>query len=185
MKKVLRGLRLIVYGLAGITVVAAALFSYFVYTPDPGMPHLSGTLTRSSMDVGGRSRTYVTYVPQGTGQDSPVVLVMHGAGESAARIRSETGYGFERLADERRFVVVYPNAYKGYWNACGSVREASESQVGADDVSFLTELVQKRAADIGFDARRAFAVGSSRGGFVAVPLARAAPSTLCFGVVVV
>src|SRR5436305_15116114 len=168
MKKVLRGLRLIVYGLAGITVVAAALFSYFVYTPDPGMPHLSGTVTRGSMKVGGLSRTYWTYVAPGTGKDSPVVLVMHGAGESAARIRSETGYGFERLADERHFVVVYPTAYEGYWNACGSVREASENQVGADDVSFLTELVQKLAGDIGVDPRRAFAVGSSRGGFMAI-----------------
>jgi polyhydroxybutyrate depolymerase len=82
MKRLLLALRLIAYGLAGITVFSAALFRYFVYTPDPGMPPLSGTLTRGSMDVGALSRTYVTYRPSGTSKDLPVVLVMHGAGEA-------------------------------------------------------------------------------------------------------
>ena len=49
--------------------------------------------------------------------------------------------------------------------------------MGADDVSFLTELVQKVAGDIGVDPRRAFAVGSSRGGFMAIRLALEAPSS--------
>jgi len=64
------------------------------------------------MKVGGLTRTYRTYVPQGLAKGAPLVVVMHGAGENGARIRIETGCGFERLADEHGFAVVYPNAYE-------------------------------------------------------------------------
>jgi poly(3-hydroxybutyrate) depolymerase len=63
--------------------------------------------------VGELKRTYLTYVPQGLAKGSPLVVVMHGSGESGAQMRIETGYGFERLADQRGFAVVYPNAYEG------------------------------------------------------------------------
>jgi poly(3-hydroxybutyrate) depolymerase len=48
-------------------------------------------------------------------------VVMHGSGQNGAQTRKWTGYGFERLADERGFAVVYPNGYEGYWNACNIV----------------------------------------------------------------
>lgn len=161
--------------LAGVVGLAAILFGYFVYTPSPAMPHLSGTLTRASVDVGGLSRTYLTYVPRGAGRGSPVVLVLHGAGESGAQIRIETGYGFDRIADEQHFVV-YPNAFKGYWNACWTREDVSENQIPPDDVEFLGEVVRKLVREVGVDPLRAFAAGSSRGGFMAFRLALEAPS---------
>ena len=42
----------------------------------------------------------------GTRKGAPLVVVMHGAGENGALIRIETGYEFERLADEHGFAVV-------------------------------------------------------------------------------
>ncbi len=72
------------------------------------------TFTKGTIEVGGLKRTYLTYVPRGMAKEGPLVVVMHGSGENGARIRIETGYGFERLADERSFAVAYPdgNSYR-------------------------------------------------------------------------
>jgi polyhydroxybutyrate depolymerase len=172
-----RILRFCLYALLAIVASVVALFGYFVYTPAPEKPHLSGTLTRGALDVDGTTRTYLTYVPGGTAKGVPVVLVMHGSGESGARIRAETGYGFDRLADEHHFVVVYPDAAgNGDWNACGTVGDDRSNARSVDDVRFLTGVVRKLAIEIGVDPNRAFAAGSSRGGFMAFRLALEAPS---------
>jgi polyhydroxybutyrate depolymerase len=94
-----RVLRCVFWGLIGFVAMGAtlgALLAYFGYSPAPEVPRLSGTLTRGNMTVAGLKRTYRTYVPQGLAKGAPLVLVMHGAGENGARIRIETGYGFER-----------------------------------------------------------------------------------------
>ena len=131
-------------GVVGLFGVLAALFAYFVYSPAPEIPQLSGTLTRGTMTVGGLNRTYRTYVPRGLAKGAPLVVVMHGAGENGARIRIETGYGFDRLADEHGFAVAYPNAYEGYWDACTRVGDVTANGLNIDDVGFLTRRVIHR-----------------------------------------
>jgi polyhydroxybutyrate depolymerase len=178
MKKVLRVLRFCLLSLLVIVGLGGALFGYFAYSAAPEIPPLSGTLAKGSIDTGGLRRTYTTYVPRGLPKGSPLVVVMHGSGENAARIRIETGYGFDRLADKHGFAVVYPNAHAhgGDWNACGTVGDASAEGPGIDDVGFLIGVVDKLATEIGIDRGRMFAVGSSRGGFMAFRLALEGPS---------
>ena len=174
-----RFLRFVLWGLIGVVAlvgVLGALLGYFGYSPAPEVPRLSGTLTRGTMTVGGLKRTYRTYVPRGLAKGAPLVVVMHGAGENGARMRVETGYGFERLADEHAFAVVYPNAYEGYWDVCNIVGDVSANGLNIDDVGFLTGMVDKLVSEIGVDPGRVFAAGSSRGGFMAFRLALEAPS---------
>jgi polyhydroxybutyrate depolymerase len=174
-----RVLRVFLWGAAvivALVVVVAALFAFLVYTPASEVPSLSGTLTRGTMTVSGLKRTYRTYVPRGLAKGAPLVVVMHGAGENGARMRIETGYGFERLADEHGFAVVYPNAYEGYWDVCTVAEDVSANGRNVDDVGFLTGMIDKLAGEIGVDPRRVFAAGSSRGGFMAFRLALEAPT---------
>jgi nitrate reductase NapE component len=131
-------LRFVLWGLISVVALGGALFGYFVYSPAPEVPRLSGTLTKGTIEVGGLKRTYLTYVPRGLAKGAPLVMVMHGSDENGARIRIETGYGFERLADERGFAVVYPDGYEGYWNACNIVGDYSANKLNIDDVGFLT-----------------------------------------------
>ena len=154
----------------------AALFGYFVYSPAPEVPQLSGKLTKGTLTVGGLTRTYRAYVPRGLARGAPLVVVMHGSGENGARIRIETGYGFERLADQRGFAVVYPDGFEGYWNACNIVGDYSANKLNIDDVGFLTGVVDNLVAEIGVDRGRVFAIGISRGGHMAFRLALEAPS---------
>src|SRR6266550_8630624 len=111
-----RVLRSFLWGLIVVVALAGALFGYFVYSPTPEVPRLSGRLVKGTIQVGGLKRTYLTYVPHGLTKGAALVVVMHGSGEDSAHMRIATGYGFERLADERSFVVVYPDGYDGFWN---------------------------------------------------------------------
>lgn len=171
MKGFLRFLRLCLYSLLGFVAIAAALFGYFIYSPDPEPPKLTGVLSKASIQVGGFERTYRSYVPHGLPKGAPMVIVMHGSGENATQIRIGTGYGFERLADQYGFVVVYPNSYTFDWNDCSKVGDFNVNGVGVDDVGFLGALVDKLVAEIGVDQNRVFASGVSSGGFMSIRLA--------------
>src|SRR5437867_3820686 len=176
MRRLLRFLLRALIAVVAFAVVLVALFVYFVYTPLSAVPRLSGTLTKGTITVAGLTRTYSTYVPLELPKGAPLVVVMHGAGENGARMRVETGYGFERLADEHGFAVVYPNAYEGYWDVCTIAEDVSANGLNIDDVGFLMRMVDKLVSEISIDPARVFAAGSSRGGFMAFRLALEAPS---------
>src|SRR5438445_2729298 len=151
MERVPRFLRFFLRGLIVVVALGGALVGYFVYSPAPEVPRLSGTLTKGTIAVGGLKRTYLTYVPRGLAKGAPLVLVMHGSGQNGAQTRKWTGYGFERLADERGFAVVYPDGYDGYWNACNIVGDYSANKLNIDDLGFLTGMVDKLVTEIGDD----------------------------------
>jgi polyhydroxybutyrate depolymerase len=176
MKRVLRFLRFCLLSLIVVVVLAGALFAYFIYSPDPELPRLSGTLAKGSIEVRGLKRTYLSYVPRGLAKGAPLLLVMHGSGENGARIRIETGYGFERLADEHGFAVVYPDSYSFDWNDCGKIGDYTENGREVDDVGLLVALADKLISEIGVDRNRVFATGVSAGGFMSLRLALEAPS---------
>jgi polyhydroxybutyrate depolymerase len=171
-----RVLRVFLWSLLVVAGLGGALFGYFVYSPAPEVPRLSGKLAEGTIQVGGLKRTYLTYVPHGLTKGAPLVVVMHGSGEHSGRMRIATGYGFERLADEHNFAVVYPNGYQGYWNACNIVGDYTANKLNVDDVGFLTAMVDKLITEIGIDPGRVFATGISRGGHMAFRLALEAPS---------
>jgi polyhydroxybutyrate depolymerase len=173
MKKILRNILL---SLLGFVVLIAALFAYFLYTPDPDMPQLSGELAKATIEVDGKQRTYRTYFPKGLPKGAPLVMVMHGSGQNGSQIRMETGYDFDRLADQFGFGVVYPSAGSFDWNDCSKVGDFKVDGQELDHVKFLTSLADKLIAENGFDAKRVFATGVSSGGFMSLRLAIEAPT---------
>ena len=176
MRKFLRFVGACLLGLLALGASAAALFGYFIYSPDPQLPPLSGTMTKAPIEFDGLKRSYQTYVPKGLPQGAPLVLVMHGSGESAAEIRIGTGYGFERLADAHGFAVVYPNAYTFDWNDCSTIGDFSVNGRGVDDTGFLVALADKLTQELHSDKSHVFATGVSSGGFMSLRLAIEAPA---------
>jgi polyhydroxybutyrate depolymerase len=73
MKKVLR---LFLWSLIVVVALGGALFGYFVYSPTPPVPLLSGQLTKGTIQVDGLERTYLTYVPRRLPKGAPLVVVM-------------------------------------------------------------------------------------------------------------
>src|SRR6476469_4353568 len=146
-----RALRVSLLSLIIVAGLGGVLFGHFVYAPAPEVPRLSSKLMEGAIQVGGMKRTYLTYVPDGLTKGAPLAVVMHGSGEDGGRMRIATGYGFERLADERGFAVVYPNGYRGYWNACNIVGDYAANKLNVNDVGFLTAMVDKLNTEIGID----------------------------------
>src|SRR5687768_11322517 len=63
---------------------------------------------RQAVTAGGRGRHCLVHIPARCAAPAPVVLVLHGAGGSAAWAAWETGWSAK--ADREGFVAVYPEA---------------------------------------------------------------------------
>src|SRR5579859_3280998 len=132
MKRILRivlGLVLTLFVLAILVIGAGA---YLLYTPDPEPPSLSGAIAKGGIEAGGLTRSYQAYLPKDLPKGAPLVLVLHGSGESSRDIRIETGYAFERLADKQGFAVAYPDAVEGEWNTCNAAGDGVASRRDID-----------------------------------------------------
>lgn len=122
----------------------------------------AGTTTETVASAGLR-RSYVLYRPRtAPASGAPVVIVLHGAGASPAKIRSLTR--FDRVGDERGWLVAYPESQPSptHWQegCCDTFDRGSE------DVAFVSDLVDDLVAQ-GADPRRVYLVGFSSGGLLA------------------
>src|SRR5580704_9676039 len=48
---------------AGVIALGVTAYAYFLYSPDPTPPHLSGQVQTATIQVGSRLRSYVEYIP--------------------------------------------------------------------------------------------------------------------------
>ena len=108
------------------------------------------------------------HVPPGTARGQrQLVLVLPGAGQDARNIQAYTGY--DRLANEKGFLVAYPTASGGshpFWNVSGT-------QAGKpDDVAYLRKVILALTGpDACADPHRVGVTGVSNGGGMAAVLA--------------
>jgi polyhydroxybutyrate depolymerase len=120
----------------------------------------------------GRDRTYWIFAPATLDRSKPAALVLwlHGTGEIVPGIDWPSS-GLGALAQDRRFIVVFPQAY-GYarqWNAGVCCGDASAE--GVDDVAFVARIIDAVATEYPIDADRVYVGGFSMGGTMANRLA--------------
>jgi polyhydroxybutyrate depolymerase len=170
-----RVLRLVLIGGCALLLVLGAAVGYFLYSPAPEVPRLSASVQRASLPVGSLRRSYAFYVPARLAPNPPLLLALHGSMGDARRMRQASAYGFERLADEQGFIVVYPEGYEGYWNDCRKKGPYAARRLGIDDVAFMRALSAHFRSAYGVDSARVFAVGLSNGAHLGYRLALEAP----------
>ena len=109
------------------------------------------------LSSGGRQRTYRLFVPQGfEGRTRlPLVLDLHGSGGTAAD-QARTSR-FETLAAREGIVVATLQAEGGRWNV-------PITDAGADDVAYVSDVIDQVAARVCTDPARVYATGFSGGG---------------------
>lgn len=122
-----------------------------------------------TIDEGGTKRVYEVKVPSGYNgkRQLPLVMLLHGWTESASSI--ETTTEMDKLCDKAGFLLVAPEGLgnpKG-WN-CGFLNLGGN---GADDVKFLTDVLDAVDKKVKVDPRRVFVAGHSNGGMMAYLLA--------------
>lgn len=122
-----------------------------------------------SIQSGGIWRNYRLYLPANYNANTtqrPLILNLHGLGSDA---EEQENYGdFRPIADTAGFLVVHPNGTTvngyTYWNV-------GLNPFGANDVTFLSALIDTLSARYRVDAQRVFSAGMSNGGFMSYYLA--------------
>lgn len=77
----------------------------------------------------------------------------------------QMGLGFDDYADERGFLVVYPDAYNGMrWNDGRGTLESSVE--GVDDVAFILAMIDDMTDKVAVDEAQIFVTGASNGGMM-------------------
>ncbi len=109
----------------------------------------------------GTDREYLLHLPKDLPKKAPLVVFLHGYHGDA---RDYAEMGMSRVADAKKFAVVYPQGLPDrrrvpHWNA-----RLKLSTV--DDIGFLKALVASLQKKHGLDAKRTFVSGVSNGGFM-------------------
>jgi polyhydroxybutyrate depolymerase len=142
--------------LPAVAVVVGAALHYFE-------DRTTGTIV-----VSGATRPYIVHVPRSYDPAKPTALVlsMHGAMTwPAFQMRVS---GWNRLADEKGFIVAYPGG-EGAGFAIFDLRDA-EAPARMPDMVFISRLIDKLQATYNIDPARIYANGLSNGGGVSFAL---------------
>lgn len=135
-------------------------------TPEPGFPSTGSFTVRQQF--GGVERSYRITIPARYETDAgntSLIIVMHGAGGNGAGIESFSG--FNELAEEQGFIVIYPNGLNNAW-ADGRV---GDPRIGSqDDVAYISRVIDYLTTNLRIDPKRIYATGHSMGGFMAYRL---------------
>ena len=117
----------------------------------------------------GLLRTTYLHVPDQYEPTEGTMLVLNFHGFTSADWQQALLTGMGEVAEERGFIVAYPQGVAASWNAgdcCGTAWTDS-----VDDVGFVQALIERLAEDYCVDPRRIHATGMSNGGFISHRLA--------------
>jgi polyhydroxybutyrate depolymerase len=116
--------------------------------------------------VDGVYRNFNVHLPTGYNASTshPLVLNLHGYGLDASSEELYTQMNVS--ADANGYIVVYPNGIGNYWNSWGPA-----GTTGADDVKFLSELIDTVSAHYNVNPKRVYSCGLSNGGYMSYTLA--------------
>ena len=151
-----------------------------------------GLLTDQTIDVAGVTRSYLLFVPDDY-ENAPIVFLLHGYSTTNEEFLGLAGGPapyrvWLDIARRENVLVVAPNGLvdeaadtKG-WNDC---RGDSAGSSSADDVGFMSALVDSLVETYAADSRRVYAQGTSNGGHMSIRLALEMPEKLAAFAVVV
>jgi len=107
----------------------------------------------------GEEREYSLFVPRSYNPRTPVPLVISMPGAGLWGSAQEEISRWDEIAEQEHFIVVYPTGGKG-----GARTFHVEETPGlAKDVRFITDLIDRVAAEYNIDERRVYANGLSNG----------------------
>lgn len=127
-------------------------------------------VSHGKLAQGGVQRGYRLFVPEGLIADkpAPLVVALHGGLGTGDIFAQQTG--FDAVAQQQGFIVVYPDGLGRVWNAgrcCGNSH--------SDDVAYIRSLVADLTARMPVNAKRVYGMGFSNGAMLAHRIACEAP----------
>lgn len=132
-----------------------------------------GEILSKTIDIDGVKRDYYLYKPANNANSPlPLVIACHGGGGNAKRMDRATG-GISALADQKGFIVVYPQGLGKRWND-GRTVGLSNSK----DIEFISKLIDTLVESNLVDRKRVYSTGISNGGFFSQYLAKRLPDKI-------
>jgi polyhydroxybutyrate depolymerase len=148
---------------AALAIVALPL----VLVPIEAVSYYIRNASNGSIVSSGQARDYLLYVPASydRAKPTPLVISMHGGGLWGAAQKEISQWN--PVADREGFIVVYPSGARD--EGPGAWRSATGPGQG-EDVTFISDLIDKLSADYNIDPARIYANGLSNGGGMAFVL---------------
>ncbi len=145
-------------------------------TSEPQFQALQFSIGRNDyvVDVDGKPREFIIYVPAGYDPNAPtpVVYMIHGSNQSGKIMFENTHWA--RKADEETIIIVYPTSWKyrtteanrieDKWNTPGTEQIVVPGTELEDDVKFMRTILDSLRVSFNVDDKRIFASGFSNGG---------------------
>lgn len=116
-----------------------------------------------SIEHDGLQRTFRLHLPTGYNAEVayPLIFSLHGVTSNG--FQQEILTGFNHVADQENFIMVYPNGIDATWNIA--------SPTGVDDVGFISALLDTLDSRYNVNLNMVYASGMSMGGFMCYRLA--------------
>lgn len=113
------------------------------------------------------TRRFTVYLPKNFTPDKkrPLFINMHGF--TSTMSQQMTYSDFNKTADEKDCIVVYPDGVQSRWNSGTNFGVSS----GVDDVGFLSKLIDRMILLYNADPEMIYSTGYSAGGFMSYRLA--------------
>jgi len=111
-----------------------------------------------TMTIAGKSRSYIIHVPTGLPANPPLVLNLHGMSSNASQ--QEQFSGMNKVADQGKFIVVYPNSDGTTWDLSAT----------GNDVKYVAALIDTMIKRYNVDPKKVFETGFSMGGMMSYAL---------------
>jgi polyhydroxybutyrate depolymerase len=149
-KFILQKLTFLVFLLSSLLLALVVIFRFF-------------NITNGKIRTSGQNRKYLLYVPKtyNLSVPTPLVISLHGFAEWPAHQMRISRWN--DLADQEGFIVVYPagNGFPMRWRIRG---DAGTKNSPNQEVTFISDLINKLEGEYHIDPARIFANGLSNGG---------------------
>jgi poly(hydroxyalkanoate) depolymerase family esterase len=130
----------------------------------------------------GNLRLYC-YLPTPAPAGSPLVVVLHGCGQTAAGY--DHGAGWSTLADRYGFALLMPEQQQSNNpNGCFNWFQPEDTQRGQGEVASINQMIEAMIREKGIDRKRVFVTGLSAGGAMTSAMLACYPDVFAAGAIV-
>ena len=157
---------------------AIAVLKYYTTTEVFRAPPTQGNYKTYSFTHDDLTRTYDVYIPSTLKKNASVFFLFHASRGNSKDMRSSTGYDFEYLAQEKGFLVVYPQGYKNHWNDCRATADYAANIQDIDDVGYFQQMIKSLEENYMINRKQLVVSGISNGGHMVFKLAHEIPKDI-------
>lgn len=169
---------------AAIVLLSVAFSCGKKNAPTTIQTFVTGWNDNLTLTINNQVRYFRVYQPAGIAGNAPVLIMLHGGGQSMTEIFDVSAGGtgvWTTVADEEKFLLVAPNGFdviannangtNQNWNDCRALTSSNQGFSNQDDVAFIGELIEWMKKSFSVDKTRFYATGVSNGGLMCYRLA--------------